>query len=111
MLIRWLPRHEAPLRYPLVAYVSKRLRDEEQTVQRWEVAIYPPSVRPGAPPTVVVDVPADTRLPVAQPIMVEVAGRLEAGAAVALRLPRGDVAYGLSPARPAFLLRRRRFTN
>lgn len=107
LLIRWFPSHEAFYRYPLAIYLWKRLRQEELQVQRWEVAVYPPAATPGTAPIVVVDVAADTPLPPTQPLTVEVAGRPEPGGAVAFRFPRGDIAYGLTPARQAPLRRRR----
>ena len=99
MLITWLPRRHPRLRYPLFAYAWSQIRREEEQIQRWDVAVYPYGASPGAPPVLLVYVSADAPWPAKQPVEVDVAGRIEPGAAVAFRLPRGDVVFGTSPAR------------
>ena len=99
MQVTWLPRRDPRLRYPLLCYGLKRFPDEEVQILGWDVAVYPSGASRRTSPVLLVDVAADAPLPLKQPLAVEVAGRLEPGAAIAFRLPRGDVVFGTSPAR------------
>lgn len=101
LAIRWRPRHEAPLRYPLLTYLSRSARDEEQLTQWWDVAFYEPGSEPGARPIAMVRVAAETRFPLRSPLTVDVGGVMEPGHAVAFRLPNGDKVIGATPVVPA----------
>jgi hypothetical protein len=107
MLMRWFPRYDTP-RGPPLWYAYERLRGRPRTRLAWEVALYVASAEPGTRPVAVVDVAADSTVPAEQPTTVEVAGRVEAGGAVALVMPGGDVVFAIGPVSQNVLMGRRR---